>query len=170
MNGKHRFVLGLHPSSRGFGWALFDGPFSPFDWGTADIRRGDNARALARACGILDKYRPRIIALEEFESGAVRRAPRICELYRAIVAGAQARNIVVCRFSRDEIRQALSSARTRQAVAEAVAARVKQLRPRLPKPRRIWEGEHPSMALFSAAACALACYTISGREDGMNGL
>jgi hypothetical protein len=166
MSRTHRFVLGLHPSSRGFGWVLFDGPLSAFDWGTTDVRHGDNTKALVRACEILDKYQPRVVALEEFENGTIRRAPRIRELYRAIVVQAEARDILICWFSREEIARALSSARTRQATAEAVAARIRQLRPRLPKPRRIWEGEHPSMALFCAAACVLTWFADTGRRSG----
>jgi len=155
MNSAFKLVLGVHPSSRGFGWVLFDGPISPFDWGTADVR-GGNTEALLRLDEICEKYTPHALTLEEFEQS--RRVLRTRQLCGAIIALAEARRISVHRYSREEIQTAHFPARTRQEVAEHVAARIGLLARRLPKPRKLWDGEHPNMALFCAAACVLAFY------------
>jgi hypothetical protein len=131
---------------------VFDARLSPFDWGTADIR-GGNREALLRVDGILARYEPVALALEEYErSRRVRRTIRLC---RAIVVHAEQRGIAVHRYTRENIGAMLHPARTRQEVAEVVAARIGELQGRLPKPRKIWDGEHPNMALFCAAACAI---------------
>jgi Holliday junction resolvasome RuvABC endonuclease subunit len=151
------YVLGVHPSSRGFGWALFEGPLVPFDWGTADIRSDKNARALARFEELLDRYQPSALALEAFEPEHAQRSGRIRKLCRGMITRAEARGIKVRLYARSEISKTFSdeNAKTREEIAAAVAGRIAVLKPRLPKPRKIWIGEHPNIALFSAAACAL---------------
>jgi hypothetical protein len=156
MTATPKLVLGLHPSYRGLGWILFEGPEAPFDWGTADIRRAEDMRTLLRAAELFDRFQPAVLVLEDFESG--RRAPRIRVLGRAIVARAELRNIAVHRFDRAQIRAVLHPARSRHAVAAAVAARIKPLAPYLPRKRKPWETERLNLALFCAAACAVTYY------------
>ncbi len=154
---KHPYVLGVQPSARGFGWALFEGPLVPFDWGTVDIRTNKNSRALARFEALLDKYQPRAIAMEAFRDGDAKRQGRIRKLCRGMVSRAEARGINVHLYTRSEISRtfAAENAKTREELAAAVANRIAVLRSRLPEPRKIWIGEHPNIALFAAAACAL---------------
>jgi Holliday junction resolvasome RuvABC endonuclease subunit len=153
-------VFGLHPSSRGFGWVLFEDSdgLAPSDWGTADIRGDKNAAALNRIEALLDRHRPAVLAMERLGARASRRSERIRCLYRAAVKCAERRDIKVHCYSRAEISNVrrLKGARTREQVAAAVANCVAVLRPRLPRPRPIWIGERSAMSLFCAAACALA--------------
>jgi Holliday junction resolvasome RuvABC endonuclease subunit len=153
-------VLGLHPSSRGFGWALFEDAQSLLDWGTVDIRNDKNATALSRIEFLLDKHQPAVLAMERHDAAGTRRSQRIGRLYAAIAERATARGISVQRYSRSEISSSphLKGARTREEVASAVADCLNVLRPRLPKPRPIWVGERSGMSLFCAAACALTYY------------
>jgi hypothetical protein len=158
---KHKqTVLGLYPSSRGFGWALFEGPSSLFDWSTADVRRDRNAGSISRIEELFDKYGPAVLALETFEKVTTGRAGRIRKLSRDIVRAAQSRGIAVHIYSRAEIAKAFGSESVvpREKIAAAVAERAPALADRLPKPRKIWESESPNMALFAAAACALTYY------------
>lgn len=156
MKPAFQAVLGLHPSYRGLGWILFEGPNAPFDWGATDIRKAYHVRTLARVASLLDKYQPNVLVLEEFERS--RRAPRICAIGRAIVVHAEQRNITVHRFDRSQIQAALYPANSRHSVAVAVADLVDQLAPDLPVKRKPWETERPTLAIFSAAACALTYY------------
>jgi RNase H-fold protein (predicted Holliday junction resolvase) len=154
------FVLGLHPSSRGFGWVLFDGPNTAFDWGIADIASHRNADALDRIVRILKKYRPKVLVLETFDDEKSKRAERIRKLGRSIADRAEKLGIAVHFYSRDQIRQTFDAdqAVTREEIAAAVAKRIDVLAPRLPRPRKIWEAENPNIALFCAAASALTHY------------
>jgi Holliday junction resolvasome RuvABC endonuclease subunit len=160
MRPPKRIVLGLHPSSRGFGWVLFEDALSPFDWGTVDIRRDKNANALRRIEALLDKHQPAVLAMERHDTANARRSQRIRRLYGAIVKCADIRGVGVRCYSRTEIAASpyLKGARTREEVAVAVAGCLDVLKPRLPKPRPIWVGERSGMALFCAAACALAYF------------
>jgi len=160
MNHKHDLVLAVHPSSRGFGWILFEGPLAPFDWGVVTIAQDKNAGAVARVDQLIQKYDPRVLAFEASSDDGSRRKPRIRKLCRAIEERAMARGLRVCVYSRQQIRRAFAStgAQTREEIATIVAERIEALRPRLPQPRKIWLGEHPNMALFAAAACALTYF------------
>lgn len=152
-------VLGLHPSSRGFGWVIFEAPFSLLDWGTVDIRDDKNATALNRIETLFDRHAPAVLAMERHDEGA-RRSPRIRQLYLAVIRRAEVRAIAVRRYTRAQISRSrhLKGASTREEVAAAVAICLDVLRHRLPKPRQIWIGERPGMSLFCAAACALAYF------------
>jgi Holliday junction resolvasome RuvABC endonuclease subunit len=160
MTPKSRIVLGLHPSSRGFGWVLFEDALSLLDWGTVDIRRDKNAIALSRIELLFDRHQPAVLAMERHDAAAARRSQRIRRLYVAVVKCAENRDIGVQCYSRAEISGSryLKGARTREEVAAAVADCLSVLRPRLPKPRQIWVGERSGMSLFCAAACALAYF------------
>jgi hypothetical protein len=155
------FVLGLHPSSRGFGWALFEGPNALFDCGSVEIHgEGKNATTRARVEKLLDKYRPRVLTLEAFDHPASQRKPRIRVLYRILIACAEHRGIAVDRCARSEIAAVLGvpCPTHRQAIAEAVARRIGALETRVPPPKKIWLGERHHMGLFCAAACVLTHY------------
>ena len=161
---KRSFVLGIHPSSRGFGWALFEGPLVPFDWGAVHVKGRKNSGALARFRRLLDQYEPAVLALEEFDDGGSQRSDRIRQLCRELADLAEDRGIRVYLYSRSQIAKtfAQSDVATRDEIAAAVANRIAVLRSRLPKPREPWQSEHPNIALFAAAACALT-YLMGGR-------
>jgi hypothetical protein len=153
-------ILAIHPSSRGFGWILFEGPSSPFDWGTVEVEDDKHAGTLARVAELIKKSQPDVLALEAFDDDTARRAPRIQLIAKDIAKLAEGKGIEVAILSRAAIRTAFaaSGARTREEIAEAIARHIEPLRHRLPQPRKIWVGEHPSLSIFSAAACALAYY------------
>jgi Holliday junction resolvasome RuvABC endonuclease subunit len=157
---KRPLVLGFHPSFKGFGWVLFDDEPSLLDWGTVDIEGARNAAALERIEALLDRYRPAVLAVEAHDDAKSRRSRRIRRLYGAVARAAEARGVAVCRYSRAQIASSrlMNGARTREEVAKAVVECLSVLRPRLPKPRRLWVGEHPAMQLFCAAACVLAYF------------
>jgi len=156
----NQFVLGIHPTTRGFGWALFESATSPFDWGSVEARGEKHKNTLARLGALLERYQPAVLVMEQFEGEASRRSRRIRRLASTMTALAKARNIKVAIFTRAEIAAALSGSggRTREEIAQFVANNVGALRDRLPAKRKIWESERPNLALFSAAACALTWF------------
>ena len=153
-----RYVLGLHPSSRGFGWALFAASGTLVDCGVSEVQgEKKNVRMLIRIEALLERYEPVQLALEAVDTDSSRRKSRIRRLCPAIVLRAQRRGITVHEYSRGQIANAfgLEADATRHAVAAAIAREVEQLQPRLPRPQKIWLGEDHIMGLFCAAACAL---------------
>jgi hypothetical protein len=158
-------VLAIHPTSRGFGWILFEGPSSPFDWGTVEVEDDKRAASLARVAELLKKSQPDVLALEASDADDTRRAPRIQRISKDIAELGEKRGVEVAILPRAAIRNAFaaSGATTREEIAEAIAHHIEPLRHRLPQPRKIWVGEHPGVSIFSAAACALAYY--AGRKN-----
>jgi len=158
MTPKPALVLGLHPTSRGFGWIVFAGPDAPVDWGAAEMSGDKNARILMRIEALLTTYKPRVLVLESPAKGPTKgRSSRVKRLFNAIVKRAKAIQIHV--YTRDQIQQSFAGAQTREEIAAAVANRVSVLRDRWKGPRKIWIGEQHEMGLFCAAACVLTYYT-----------
>ena len=161
------FVLGLHPSARGLGWVLFEGPDALFDCGSVEIHGSDkNGKTLARVERLFDKYRPNVLVLEESDGKNSKRKPRLRRLYRSLITRARRHGVAVHHYARTEIAEALGLAEggKRHDVAAAVAERVESLRPRLPRPQKIWLGESHHMGLFCAAASVLTHY--ARKESG----
>ncbi len=160
-------ALAIFPSVVGFGWAVFDGPLSPVDWGVSTVARKvkgsgkKNARSVTKIEALLAKYRPNVIVLEEFENGHTRRAERVRGLCRSIVAVASVGGIRTRIISRTAIRSCFTStnAHNRYDIAKAVASYLPEIRHALPRKRKLWESEFPVMALFNAAALLVVHYS-----------
>lgn len=155
-------VLAVHPSARGFGWAVFESPFLPIDWGLASARGDKNAQCLKRLDQLLRRFTPEVLVLEAYDRHSSRRHGRIARLCAAAGELADARGVETLVFNRAEIREAFSEvgARTRREIAEAVARHLDAFRHRLPPRRRPWDSEDAREALFAAAALALTYYRL----------
>tara|TARA_R110002051_G_scaffold154470_3_gene226624 strand:+ start:840 stop:1340 length:501 start_codon:yes stop_codon:yes gene_type:complete len=150
-------VLGLHPTTRGFGWVVFEGVFKPVDWGLVSARGDKNAVCLRRLKRLLDRFEPEVLVLEAFDPDTTRRARRIARLCGAMLQIADDRGVESIIYCRADIRAAFAAvkATTRRQIAEAVARHLEPFRHRLPPPRRPWESEDAREALFAAAAVVL---------------
>lgn len=155
-------TLAIHPTSHGFGWIAFSGPFAPHDWSVVDVLRDKNAACLRKIEQLLGRLQPETLVLESYDQPQAKRSGRIVSLCRAIVALAIERSIEVAIYCRDDIRSCFATigARTRQEIAQAVARHVEPLRPRVPRARRAWESDPKRMGLFSAAALVLTHYRL----------
>src|SRR5947208_2519558 len=151
------FILAISPSPRGFAFVLFQGVDRPFDWGMKEIRGSDkNIRSVAAISKLIEQYHPEAIVIEETQRGS-RRGFRIRSLLRAITARAKRDGISVVRYTKSEVRATFATehARTRPAIAKAIASRIPAFAPRLPQPQKIWMSEDPRQSLFDAAALGL---------------
>lgn len=168
MNARHKpgLVLAIHPTSRGFGWVLFETPLAPVDWGLASAKAKRSARCLARFERLLDRYQPKVVAFEEFDEHPARRANRIQELCRQMIKLASKRGIYTPIYSRDTIRECFESsgAKTRHDIALSIAEQIEVFRRRLPRARKRWDSEDVRQSLFDAVALALTYFAVSGRK------
>lgn len=153
---KKPLIVALHATSRGFGFVVFEGPFTPYDWGTVIARGDKNAICLQKLEKMLDRFTPEMLLLEEAKSVA-NRSDRIARLYKAIVALCTSRSIDVAIYTLGDVKACFASAgaRTRQEIAETVARLIDALGHRAPKPRKPWQSEDRRMAMFCAAALVL---------------
>lgn len=150
-------VLGFHPTARGFGWVVFEGPFRPMDWGLVSARKDKNATCLKRLKRLLIRFAPETLVLEAYDRETTRRARRIARLGVRARTLADGQGIETAVYTRAEIREAFAEvgATTRRDIAEAVARHLDAFRHRLPPRRKPWESEDAREALFAAAAVVL---------------
>lgn len=156
MMPKHALVLALHATSRGFGYVVFEGPSSPYDWGMVGAKGDKNAQCLRKIELMLDRFVPETLVLEEATSVA-NRSVRIKRLYAGIASMAVSRGVEIVIYTLGQIKACFAhvGAVTRQEIAEAVGRHVDALRHRLPKQRKPWQAEDRRMSMFCAAALVL---------------
>jgi Holliday junction resolvasome RuvABC endonuclease subunit len=159
-------VLGVHPTSRGFGWAVFESPLSPVDWGCASAKPGRNSRLMARFERLLDRYSPAVLVLEQFEGSLTRRADRIQLLCRSMMHLAACKGLDTPVYSREVVSHCFSSvgAKTRHEIALTIAQHIPAFRGRLPRERKAWTNEDPRQSIFDAAALAMTHFAVTGRS------
>jgi len=156
---RDHFVLALAPVSRGFGLFVIDMEGKAIDWRVREIRdaKHRNARCQAAADQLLSEFRPTTLVIEDHRAPGSRRHPRIQELLDLFAELGVGNNISVARYGLRDVRAALGlpPRANKHKIAVAVAKRFPALERRLPKPKRIWETEAHSMAMFQAGALAL---------------
>jgi Holliday junction resolvasome RuvABC endonuclease subunit len=160
-------VLGVDPRSRGLGYAVLERPFCLVDWGVKTVRNKKKRRTLAMITGLIRRYKPYVIVLEDCEGTGSRRCARIEKLIGAICREAVKDNVAVRVFSRANIKEVFGTfgATTKYEIALAIAKQLPELTPHLPRYRKVWMNEDYRMAFFNAASLALTyLYTRQMRE------
>ena len=155
------YVLSLYPNSRGFGYVLFEGPLSPFDWGVKEIRgAAKNRRILLYIERLLDRYRPAVLVLEDWLDEAYQRSERIIDLYERILALAKRKNIPVVCYPMKKIREffAYRNALNKYEIALHIAKIIPAFSYQVPPRREIWKGEDARQGLYDAAAVGLTYF------------
>jgi Holliday junction resolvasome RuvABC endonuclease subunit len=158
-NVPKSLVLGIHPTSHGFGWVLFENPSSVIDWGNASARGARRKRLITRFERLLTKYQPSTVVLEEFEGARSKPIQTLCKemTHLALLRGADA--IVYPRSDVQSVFVRLG-ATTRHEIATVVAKNLNALSHRMPKKRRVWSPEDERQSLFDAAALVLTYYAL----------
>jgi hypothetical protein len=163
-------VLAIHPTKFGFGWALFEAPLMPIEWGTAAVSHNRNVQCLKRIKALVERFRPTEILLEEFDSEDSRRHNRIRHLYRSIIRLARSYGINPRTLTREAIEQVFAQfeANDRYSIAAVVAKHISAFSHLLPPKRKIWDAESPRMGLFNAAALAITFFALIDGEPFEN--
>lgn len=161
-------VLAIAPIGMGFGYAVFEGPLSPLDWGVRRAVGNKNVRSLRKIAALFDWYRPDVVVVENYAGEGSRRGPRIQRLIRGIVSLAEKKNIRTEGYSRADIRACFVRFRacTKEEIARAIVEYVPELQPRLPPPRKIWMSEDARMSIFDAASLIFTFYHVKTHGKG----
>jgi hypothetical protein len=102
-----------------------------------------------------------VLVIEDFGAESSQRSRRIRKLCLQVVSAAVEYDAEVDCLKRSDVERTFAAigAKTRDEIAEAVAAHVPTLRVRLPARRRTWsDGEDKRRSVFAAAALVLAHY------------
>lgn len=152
----HRFlrVLAVDPSTRGLGYALFEGRGWLVDWGTKDIRRDKHAAALQKIDELIRRYEPSVLVVEDCGHAKSRRNRRIRRLTEQMLTLAQRSGSNGCALPLVAVYQQFSKrgAHTKYEIASTLAGEFPALALRLPPKRKPWQSEDSRMSIFDAAA------------------
>lgn len=163
-------VFGIDPATRGFGFAVLEGPEDLLDWGVRETRSGNEARLLAAVSRLIDTYQPDVVVLEDVLADGSRRCQRVRRLILNIRVIASSKRLAAVSCSRNSVREAFARQNrrvTKYQIATAIAGRFRELAPRLPPLRKPWMSEDYRMAIFDAAALALTFY--AQKNAGISG-
>ena len=159
MTGRPRhkeLVLAAHPTSRGFGWVVFEGPLAPVDWGIAFAKQERNERLMKRFQRLLDRYQPAALVLEHFEdrTGASHR------LFRMMEHAAKCRGMDVPIFQKAAVQAVFGNvgAKTRYEIAEVIRNQIDAFSHQMPRKRTLIVKADPKQAMFDAAALAMTYF------------
>jgi hypothetical protein len=151
-------VLALFPSTRGFGYAVFEGPQSLVDWGVKSACcHQKNLTSLQKIRELVAFYRPDVVVLEDYDGSGSRRAKRIRTLINLVAAHAAEEGMSTAFFSRASVRTCFGLG-TKREIAEAIARDLPELEPRLPPVRKIWMSEDRRMSIFDAVSLAMTFF------------
>lgn len=153
-------ILAIDPSTRGFGFAVLEGPNQLVDWGVKETKTDKNRRSLTLIVDLIEQYDPAAIVVEDYAGKGSRRCRRAAELIDGISRLALNRKVKVKRFSRAEVKQAFaeSGAVNKYEIAQTIAKRFPELAPRLPRFRKPWMSEDYRMSIFDAVGLGLAFF------------
>jgi len=151
-------VLGIDPTSRGFGFVILESPATLVDWGVKVIRQQNEAKSVAKVSELIQHYRPEIVVLEDCTGS--RRCARIQSLLGAVARLVKTEGLKSRRFRSSRVKKVFGTFRatTKYEIARAVAQQLPELAPRLPRFRKAWMSEDYRMTIFDAAALALTYF------------
>ena len=166
---QRRCVLAIDPTSKGFGFAVLEGPTTLIDWGVkhATNKKDRNRTALQLAGELIRRYQPDVLAVEDTGAIGARRCRRVRQLIDWLFAVSWDRRLPVKRVSRRRVQRLFSNGAlaTKRQVAAALAGRFPELEPHLPRVRKPWMSEDERMSIFDAVAFAVTCYGSPHRAD-----
>lgn len=148
-------ILAVSLSSRGFGYAVFQGDDWLIDYGKKRIDTDKNVRVLGYIEKMIASKNPGVLILQNVNAKGTYRDPRIKQLDRKIVALAKNRRLKVVKISGAELRRLLldNVTGTKHQMAELMAKQFPdELALRLPPKRKPWKSEDGRMDIFDAVA------------------
>jgi len=150
-------ILAIDPFSRGVGFVVLEGHDRLIDWGLKATIRPHNAKASAVIGRLLNRFKPDILTLEDWEASGSRRCQRVQQLLDKIARDGSVRMCV--RLVRPSQLRAIGPAaqtNTKYGRASLLAERFPELKAFLPRLRKPWMSEDARMAIFDALAFACA--------------
>ena len=92
---KYPRILAIAPSTKGFGYAVFEGQKLLVDWGVRLVEGDKNSVSIKKVEGMINLYDPEVMVFEDTTNKESRRSPRIQALTKRLVAVAESRSVDV---------------------------------------------------------------------------
>lgn len=163
---RYALVLAVYFNTRGFAFVLFEGPYSPFDWGVTEARGNRRQQhCMKGVLQILSMYAPDVLVVQDTSASGTLRAWRITRLHALAMAAAEERGIPVYSYSRAQVYEVFRryGFSNKQMLAEVIAKHIPAFERYVPPQRKPWMSEDTRMGLFDAAALGLVFFQ---REKG----
>jgi hypothetical protein len=157
-------VLAVDPTSKGFAFALFEGPDRLIDWGVKHAK--GNEKCLQRVAELAARYQPAVLVVERTDVDGCRRRQRASQLIENLLALAMNRSLRTRRISRRIMLRFFtrSGFATKRQVAVRLSLRFPELGPCLPPERKPWMSEDERISIFDAVAFGWAFYELLRRK------
>ena len=156
-------VLSVDPTSKGFGFAVLEGPGQLIDWGVKHVRADGGRRnqdCLEKVAALIVRFQPDVFVVERTGVKGCLRRPRVRRLIKSLLTLARHHDLRVRRISRRTVLRCFSqtSAAKKYQVAVALARQFPELELHLPPERRLGDSEDERMSIFDALALGYASY------------
>jgi Holliday junction resolvasome RuvABC endonuclease subunit len=160
-------ILAIDPTSKGFGFAILEGPTALIDWGVRHASEDKNRRSLEKVSELIDRYQPDVLVVERTTAKGCRRRLRARQLIEDLPGLALEHGLRTKRVSRRRAQLCFSKtgSATKRQIAVALTLRFPELEPHLPPVRKPWMGEDERMSIFDAVAFGYASYESLRREN-----
>jgi Holliday junction resolvasome RuvABC endonuclease subunit len=152
-------VLAIDPISRGFGYAVLEGPHRLIDWGVVHVHTDKHRGSLRRIDELISRYQPQTIVVEDLNARGARRSGRVRRLLDGVRRLSDSRSCTYRLVAQRQVKRVIgqSERTTKYEIAQTLARMFPEIAPRLPKPRKPWMSEDERMAIFDALAFGLTC-------------
>ena len=163
---KEPRILAIDPTSRGFGYAVLEGPTGLVDWGVTEGLRADNRWVTAHVTNLLRRYTPARLVFENVQAESTRRRKRVRKLLEDLERLARGSDVAVVVASREQVKRmfADAGATNKEEIADAILRHFPELQPSRPPIRKPWMSEDARMAIFDAVAFALTYFYFEDEE------
>ena len=163
-------ILALALRSRRFGFAIFEGPNRLLDWGVGLYARKSDLGGAAsgkRVASLLDLFSPSVVVMGRTRLQKFRNGFDFGPALRSIRREASIRAIPACLMTRATVRKIFRPlhAKSKHEIATMLAQVFPEILWMLPPKRKIWQSEHPRMAMFDAVALGFAYWQRDDNHD-----
>ena len=102
-------MLAIDPYTKGFGFAVLEGPERLIDYGVKKVKGDKNCACLKKLADLIERYQPDVIVLESLTGKGFRRCQRVQQLLRESSKLAANKKIKTRSLSRSQIIKAFYS-------------------------------------------------------------
>ena len=165
---EERRILAIDSGTKGFGFAVMEGPERLVDWGVKGGKENKNSKSLELVSGLISHYQPDVVVVEDADGPGSRPWERVREMIAGIQKLCVEKKIKVRSFSRSQVKETFSGATVpnKHQIASAICERLPELAPRLPPLRKAWMSEDYRMSIFDALSFALTFFHSEEKGNG----